>query len=57
MRSIKFYVAFCFHKLMFIEGAGGKSRENGVVKRDVVRLIKLSVDSSLLNWCGYKIKS
>lgn len=42
---------------MFIEGAGGKSRENGVVKRDVVRLIKLSVDSSLLNWCGYKIKS
>lgn len=33
MRSRNFYVAFSFsHKLMFIERAGGESRENGVVK-------------------------
>lgn len=53
----KILCSFFFYKLMFIERAGGLSQGKTDCERDIVRLLAFSVGPSLLNWCGFQIKS
>lgn len=56
MRSKKFYIAFsCTSSCLLKELVVRKGKWS--CKRGTVRPLKLSVGSSLLNWCGFKIKS